>query len=84
MGQSIPQASPALAEKLWTHPDPSSTPMWKFIQRINTKYNLSIAGYPDLYQWSIDNIAEFWDETWQFVGIVASKKSDQVGQPPSR
>lgn len=78
MGQSVPQDSPALAEKLWTHPDPSSTPMWKFIQRINKKYNLAVAGYPELYQWSIDNVAEFWSEAWHFVGIVASKEADQV------
>ncbi|XWW98064.1 hypothetical protein V2A60_006060 [Cordyceps javanica] len=78
MGQSVPQVSPALAEKLWTHPDPSSTPMWKFIQRVNANHNLAIAGYPELYQWSVDNVAEFWREAWDFVGIVASKQADEV------
>ncbi|OAQ97565.1 hypothetical protein LLEC1_07332, partial [Akanthomyces lecanii] len=78
MGQSVPQNSVALAEKLWTHPDPSSTPMWRFIQGINEKYSLTIAGYPELYQWSIDNVADFWSEAWHFVGIVASKEADQV------
>lgn len=52
--------------------------MWKFIQRINNKYNLAIAGYPELYQWSIDNVAEFWSEAWHFVSIVASKEAEQV------
>ncbi|ATY58832.1 acetoacetyl-synthase [Cordyceps militaris] len=79
MGQSVPQdSSPALAEKLWTHPDPASTPMWQFIQRVNARRGLALAGYPDLYRWSVEHVADFWRETWDFVGIVASKEADEV------
>lgn len=85
MGQSVPQDSPAppqvLAEKLWTHPDPSSTPMWQFIQRVNERHNLAITGYPELYKWSVEHVADFWRETWDFVGIVASKEADEVCLP---
>lgn len=52
--------------------------MWKFIQRVNKKHGLALAGYPDLYQWSIDHVADFWREAWDFVGIVASKQADEV------
>lgn len=80
MGQSIDasQAAGALAEELWRHPDPSSTPMWHFIQRVNQKRGLSLSGYPDLYRWSVDRVADFWEDVWHFVGVVASKPYDQV------
>ncbi|KAH8670069.1 hypothetical protein BGZ61DRAFT_114908 [Ilyonectria robusta] len=66
------------ADQLWSHPDPSSTPMWRFLKHVNKKHGLSLDGYPTLYQWSIDNVALFWEEVWHFVGIKASKSFDQV------
>lgn len=58
--------------------------MWQFIQQVNKKYALSIDGYPGLYQWSVDSVSSFWEEVWDFVGIVASKKADKVGWSFSR
>lgn len=52
--------------------------MWRFLQRVNKKHGLQLHGYPDLYRWSVDNVADFWDEAWQFVGIVSSKGYDRV------
>ena len=36
----------------------------QFIQFVNEKYGLSISDYPSLYQWSIENIADFWAYMW--------------------
>lgn len=71
-------AVPVGNEVLWTHPDPTSTPMWRFLQRVNEKRGLSLDGYRDLYRWSVDDVALFWEEVWQFVGITASRPFDQV------
>jgi acetoacetyl-CoA synthetase len=68
----------AVADVLWTHPDPTSTPMWHFLQRVNTKYDLQLKDYQGLYQWSVDQIGPFWEETWEFVGIKASVGYEQV------
>lgn len=68
------------ADQLWSHPDPTSTPMWRFLKHVNKKHGLGLDGYPTLYQWSIDNVALFWEEVWHFVGIKASKSFDQVRQ----
>lgn len=68
----------AAAEVLWRHPDPESTPMWRFIQHVNEKYGLRLEGYPGLYKWSIENVAQFWEEVWHFVGIKASKPFEEV------
>lgn len=73
-------ASPAngVAEELWRHADPQSTPMWRFLEQVNKNQNLNLTSYQDLYKWSVDDIAQFWHETWQFVGIKASKPYDKV------
>ncbi|GKT51606.1 malonamoyl-CoA synthetase vrtB [Colletotrichum spaethianum] len=67
--------------ELWRHPDPTSTPMWAFLLRVNSKYGLELADYPGLYKWSIENVAEFWEEVWHFVGITASRPFDKVRWP---
>ncbi|KAK4204468.1 putative acetoacetyl-coenzyme A synthetase [Triangularia verruculosa] len=69
------------ASELWRHSDPEGTQMWKFLQHVNSKYGLSLAGYPDLYKWSVDNVADFWGDVWHFAGIKASKPFDQVLSP---
>ncbi|KAF2148259.1 acetoacetate-CoA ligase, partial [Myriangium duriaei CBS 260.36] len=65
-------------EELWRHPDPQSSQMWDFLTNVNKKYNKNLTTYNQLYQWSIDNVAEFWSETWQHVGIRASKPFEKA------
>uniref|UniRef100_L2FVA5 Acetoacetyl-synthase n=1 Tax=Colletotrichum fructicola (strain Nara gc5) TaxID=1213859 RepID=L2FVA5_COLFN len=67
--------------ELWRHPDPTSTPMWAFLLKVNSKYGLQLNDYPGLYKWSIENVAEFWEEVWHFVGITASTPFDKVLPP---
>jgi acetoacetyl-CoA synthetase len=45
---------------------------------VNAKFNQNFTEYASLYQWSIDNIPDFWAATWEFVEIKASKSYDQV------
>jgi acetoacetyl-CoA synthetase len=66
------------SDELWRHSAPADTPMWQFIQKVNKKYGLEIDGYPGLYQWSVDSVSAFWEEVWDFVGIVASKTAEKV------
>ena len=37
-----------------------------------------VIDYSSLYEWSIDHPKLFWSELWDFLGIVASKKWDEV------
>jgi len=50
----------------------------RFIETINARHNLNLDSYADLYRWSVDKIADFWEEMWDFGGIVASQTHDQV------
>jgi hypothetical protein len=66
--------------ELWRHPDPRSTCMWDFKDTINTKYSLNLQTYDDLYRWSIENIPQFWAETWSFCGVEASQPFNKVSK----
>ncbi|KAF4119768.1 acetoacetyl-CoA synthetase, partial [Geosmithia morbida] len=61
-----------MAQELWRHADPSSTPMWRFLQQVRGKHGLPGSDYQSLYRWSVDHVGDFWDECWDFVGVKAS------------
>src|SRR6476620_2553644 len=50
----------------------------RFIDKVNTQQKLNLASYPGLYQWSVENIPDFWAAMWGFSEIIASKPYDQV------
>ena len=54
------------------------TNMYRFIQYVNGRYNLSISNYPELYQWSVDQIPDFWAAMWDFADIIHSQPHEQV------
>jgi acetoacetyl-CoA synthetase len=50
----------------------------RFIKFVNNEYNQNLKGGKDLYRWSIEKIADFWEAMWKFSGIIASKPYDKV------
>lgn len=52
--------------------------MTTFMRYVNERFGLSLANYDELYQWSIDNSADFWAAMWSFGDIVHSKPYDNV------
>ena len=69
-----------MIKPLWT---PSQeriehTNMYRFMNFINEKYNRNFTNYLPLYQWSIENISDFWAVMWEFADIKASKPYTQV------
>jgi acetoacetyl-CoA synthetase len=82
-GQSLTMISPTVPRKLWEHPDPQSTAMYKFMQSVNKTQNqklsvwlpfrrlkLTTQTYNDFYQYSISHRAAFWDQCFQFLNII--------------
>ncbi len=45
---------------------------------INETYHQNFSEYEPLYQWSIENIPDFWARLWEFAKIKSSKPYDQV------
>ena len=60
--------------------------MYSFMQYINRRFDRDFSSYDELYQWSVDNISEFWGAMWEFVDIKASsgyqEVIDDVGKMP--
>ncbi len=69
-----------MGKLLWTPSEEriKNTNMYRFMNVINEKYNQNFTEYKDLYQWSVDNIADFWSVVWDFAGIKASKPYDEI------
>ena len=52
--------------------------MTRFIEFVNKKYGKKFRTYDELYQWSVGSIPDFWVAMWDFAGVKASKRWDQV------
>jgi len=50
----------------------------RFINLVNEKHSLKIDSYDGLYDWSVENIPDFWAAAWEFLGIKASRDYDKV------
>ena len=52
--------------------------MYAFMKSINRKYDKNYKKYNELWQWSVDNIPEFWVEMWDYAGVIASQPYEKV------
>ncbi len=63
-----------------------SSNMYRFMKLINERYGTSHGDYDGLYEWSINHIAEFWGQVWDFCQVRASVPYetiiDDVGKMP--
>jgi acetoacetyl-CoA synthetase len=69
-----------MAKMLWKPSGESvrQTNMYRFMNFINDRHGQKFSEFEPLYQWSIENIADFWAAFWEFADIKASKPYDQV------
>ena len=69
-----------MAELLWQPSEDriKSSNIYRFMQFINKKYNQSFSEYAPLYEWSVDNIPDFWAAMWKFGEIKTSAPYNQV------
>ena len=75
-----------MSELLWQPSEEQikSSNMYRFMTLINERYSTDFDNYDDLYQWSVDNIAEFWKQMWDFGSIKASGPYDAIIDDVSR
>ena len=69
-----------MAKMLWqpTEEQIKNTNMYRFMNFVNEKFNQDFADYTPLYEWSVDNIADFWTALWAFIDVKASVPYRQV------
>jgi len=73
-----------MAKLLWQPSEEriKNTNMYRFMEFVNERHGLDFHGYPALYQWSVENIPDFWAAIWDFAQIKASKKYERVVDDP--
>ncbi len=71
---------------LWSpsEEDVENANMTKFTEFVSEKRGIELAGYFDLYDWSITDIPAFWSDFWEFANVIASKSYEQVVDDLSR
>jgi acetoacetyl-CoA synthetase len=58
--------------------------MHRFMMTVNEKYGRDFRDYDSLYQWSVEEIADFWAAVWEFAEIKAAKPYDRVVDDPGK
>ncbi len=61
-----------------------SSNMYRFMQTVNGKFGTDFADYDALYQWSVDNLEQFWAEFWDFAEIRFSTPYTEVIDDPGK
>ncbi len=61
-----------------------STNMYRFMTRVNERYGTEFTQYPDLWEWSVNNLEDFWTITWEFIDIRASQTFDKAIDDPAK
>ena len=51
---------------------------------VNNKYAIELENYSDLYNWSVNEITNFWEAVWSYAEPVVSKDYDQVVDDDSK
>ena len=72
------QAVDLEAKELWRPSSPESTQIHDFMTKVNKKYGLSLNDYNSLWQWSVSEPAQFWEQIWHYTHINAHKPYQKV------
>ena len=63
---------------LWKPKISKKSHVSNFIDEINKKNNIQIDKYEELYEWSISNPKQFWEETWKYSNIISSSDYHEI------
>ncbi|RLD82211.1 MAG: acetoacetate--CoA ligase [Bacteroidetes bacterium] len=73
-------------KKLWSPTVERSehSRMKTFMEEVNEKFGKDFQTYDELFQWSVEQPADFWGAFWYFSGIRYSKDFDTVVDDPKK
>ncbi len=61
-----------------------STNMYRFMNIVNKKFNKDFKDYASLWEWSVDNLEDFWTTSWDFLDIKASQPYEKAIDDPAK
>ncbi|MGZ8195817.1 MAG: acetyl-coenzyme A synthetase N-terminal domain-containing protein, partial [Methylosarcina sp.] len=56
----------------------------RFMRSVGNRYGIKVTDYAELYRWSVENPAAFWDLLWDFADIKAVRKGKAVLENPDK
>jgi acetoacetyl-CoA synthetase len=51
--------------------DWNTTRMGRFLEAVESKYGLRFGNYHDAWQWSVENLEDFWGEVWDYFDVIS-------------
>ncbi|MFH2065531.1 MAG: acetoacetate--CoA ligase [Pseudomonadota bacterium] len=75
-----------MTEYLWKPSEEriQQTNMFHFMNTVNKKYGKTFTEYTALYEWSVNNIVEFWETFWEYSDILVSESYSNVLDNPQK
>ena len=61
-------------DPLWKPSNSNDSALYKFAKSVNSKFNVNLSSYQELWQWSTENLEQFWRYWWIQSNIVTSKE----------
>ena len=61
-----------------------NTNMYRFMNLVNEKFSKNFKEYASLWEWSVDNLEDFWATAWDFLDIKASRSYDTAIDDPTK
>ena len=71
---------PGTMQPIW-QPTPQAiehAQVTQFARHCARRHRVELERYEDFHRWSVEHPAEFWSETWDWCGVLASKKGSTV------
>ncbi|MBT6614879.1 MAG: acetoacetate--CoA ligase [Deltaproteobacteria bacterium] len=60
------------------------TNMYSFMNKVNERFHKNVTTYPELWEWSVENLEDFWATTWDFIDIKASQPYETAIDDPEK
>ncbi|KAK6219987.1 acetoacetate-CoA ligase [Colletotrichum tabaci] len=67
-----------IPRKLWEHPDPKSTEMYRFLQSVNSTFNLQLKTFHDLHSWTVANRTSFYGHLFTHANFIHEGRPTSV------
>nr|XP_036579205.1 acetoacetyl- synthase [Colletotrichum truncatum]KAF6786691.1 acetoacetyl- synthase [Colletotrichum truncatum] len=71
-------ASDEIPRKLWEHPNPNDTEMYRFLESVNSTFSLQLKTFDDLHNWSISNRSKFYGHLFNYANLIYEGQATSV------
>ena len=65
-------------DPIWKPSKSRNSAMSEFMREVNSRFKLNLADYEELWQWSTENLEQFWGYWWEKSNIRTSKSPEKT------